>query len=195
MYGKISRTWHIPLPIRKRVRIFTREEKRRWSVALPTPKNYTVSVIAACGGFLRLPSSACLLPPCRIWRRSPTYAGGIPPISSRFSSFLAKNKAYLVSEIGFVSSLNHPIGWFFFLAEREGFEPSCACAQTDFESVRQLGSYRTMLPQSRHILEVVFQLLNASAALSSLLEFWRESQTRWRYYSTKTPENQGVLRK
>ena len=29
---------------------------------------------------------------------------------------------------------NHPIGWFFFLAEREGFEPSCACAQTDFES-------------------------------------------------------------
>ena len=82
-----------------------------------------------------------------------------------------------------------------FLAEREGFEPSCALAQTDFESVRQLGSYRTMLPQSRHILEVVFQLLNASAMMSSLLEFWRESQTRWRYYSTKTPENQGVLRK
>ena len=24
----------------------------------------------------------------------------------------------------------------FFLAQREGFEPSCACAQTDFESVR-----------------------------------------------------------
>ena len=73
--------------------------------------------------------------------------------------------------------------------------PRVLLAQTDFESVRQLGSYRTMLPQSRHILEVVFQLLNASAALSSLLEFWREGQTRWSYYSTKTPENQGVLRK
>ena len=90
---------------------------------------------------------------------------------------------------------NHPIGWFFFLAEREGFEPSCACAQTDFESVRQLGSYRTMLPQSRLILVVVLQLINASAIVSSLLEFWRESLTHWRYYSTKTPENQGVLRK
>ena len=81
------------------------------------------------------------------------------------------------------------------LAEREGFEPSCACAQTDFESVRQLGSYRTMLPQSRLILVVVLQLINASAIVSSLLEFWRESLTHWRYYSTKTPENQGVLRK
>ena len=81
------------------------------------------------------------------------------------------------------------------LAEREGFEPSCALAQTDFESVRQLGSYRTMLPQSRLILVVVLQLINASAIVSSLLEFWRESLTHWRYYSTKTPENQGVLRK
>ena len=81
------------------------------------------------------------------------------------------------------------------LAQREGFEPSCAFAQTDFESVRLLGSYRTILPQSRLILVVVFQLLNASAIMSSLLEFWREGQTRWRYYSTKTPENQGVLRK
>ena len=52
-----------------------------------------------------------------------------------------------------------------------------------------------MVPQSRHILEVVFQLLNASAIMSSLLDRWREGQTRWRYYSTKTPENQGVLRK
>ena len=84
---------------------------------------------------------------------------------------------------------------FLALAERGGFEPPCDFSQTDFESVRLLGSYRTILPQSRHILEVVFQLLNSSAALSSLLEFWRESQTRWRYYSTKTPKNQGVLRK
>ena len=38
----------------------------RWSEALPTPKNYTASVIVVCGGFLRLPSSACLLQPCRI---------------------------------------------------------------------------------------------------------------------------------
>ena len=90
---------------------------------------------------------------------------------------------------------NHPIGWFFFLAEREGFEPSCALAQTDFESVRLLGSYRTILPQSRLILVVVFQLLNASAIMSSLLDRWREGQTHWRYYSTKTPKNQGVLRK
>ena len=81
------------------------------------------------------------------------------------------------------------------VAEREGFEPSVHCCTPDFESVRLLGSYRTILPQSRHILEVVFQLLNASAVMSSLLEFWREGQTRWRYYSTKTPENQGVLRK
>ena len=65
-YGKISRIWRMPLPIRKRVRVFTREERKRWSVALPIPKNYTASVIAVCGGFLRLPSSACLLPPCRI---------------------------------------------------------------------------------------------------------------------------------
>ena len=84
---------------------------------------------------------------------------------------------------------------FCFLAEREGFEPSCACAQTDFESVRLLGSYRTILPQSRLILVVVFQLLNASAIMSSLLDRWREGQTHWRYYSTKTPKNQGVLRK
>ena len=52
-----------------------------------------------------------------------------------------------------------------------------------------------MVPQSRHILEVVFQLLNASAIMSSLLDRWREGQTHWRYYSTKTPKNQGVLRK
>ena len=90
---------------------------------------------------------------------------------------------------------NQPIAWFFFLAEREGFEPSCALAQTDFESVRLLGSYRTILPQSRLILVVVFQLLNASAIMSSLLDRWREGQTHWRYYSTKTPKNQGVLRK
>ena len=81
------------------------------------------------------------------------------------------------------------------LAQAVRFELTCQLWQTDFESVRLLGSYRTILPQSRHILEVVFQLLNSSAALSSLLEFWRESQTRWRYYSTKTPKNQGVLRK
>ena len=67
--------------------------------------------------------------------------------------------------------------------------------QTDFESVRLLGSYRTILPQSRLILVVVFQLLNASAIMSSLLDRWREGQTHWRYYSTKTPKNQGVLRK
>ena len=73
--------------------------------------------------------------------------------------------------------------------------PRVLLAQTDFESVRQLGSYRTMLPQSRLILVVVLQLINASAIVSSLLEFWRESLTHWRYYSTKTPENQGVLRK
>ena len=42
---------------------------------------------------------------------------------------------------------------------------------------------------------VDLQPLKSSATLSSLLEFWREGQTRWRYYSTKTPENQGVLRK
>ena len=65
----------------------------------------------------------------------------------------------------------------------------------DFESVRLLGSYRTILPQSRLILVVVFQLLNASAIMSSLLDRWREGQTHWRYYSTKTPKNQGVLRK
>jgi len=105
MYGKISRIWRIPLPIRNRVRIFTREERKRWSEALPILKNYTVSVIAECGGFLRLPNRACSLPPCRIGRRSPTYAGGIPPISSRFSFSLAKNKAYLVSEIDFVRNL------------------------------------------------------------------------------------------
>ena len=82
-----------------------------------------------------------------------------------------------------------------FLAERVGFEPTWDCSQTDFESVRLLGSYRTILPQSRLILVVVFQLLNASAIMSSLLDRWREGQTHWRYYSTKTPKNQGVLRK
>ena len=82
------------------------------------------------------------------------------------------------------------------MAEKVGFEPTRRVnALRDFESVRQLGSYRTMLPQSRLILVVVLQLINASAIVSSLLEFWRESLTHWRYYSTKTPENQGVLRK
>ena len=84
----------------------------------------------------------------------------------------------------------------FLLAEKVGFEPTRRVnALRDFESVRLLGSYRTILPQSRLILVVVFQLLNASAIMSSLLDRWREGQTHWRYYSTKTPKNQGVLRK
>ena len=84
----------------------------------------------------------------------------------------------------------------YFLAEKVGFEPTRRVnALRDFESVRLLGSYRTILPQSRLILVVVFQLLNASAIMSSLLDRWREGQTHWRYYSTKTPKNQGVLRK
>ena len=49
-YGKITRIWRMLLPIRKRVRIFTKEERKRWSAALPIPKNYTASVIAVCGG-------------------------------------------------------------------------------------------------------------------------------------------------
>ena len=82
------------------------------------------------------------------------------------------------------------------LAEAERFELSGPIkGLPDFESVRLLGSYRTILPQSRLILVVVFQLLNASAIMSSLLDRWREGQTHWRYYSTKTPKNQGVLRK
>ena len=50
----------------KRVRILTREESKRRNAALPIPKNYTASVIAVCGGFPRLPSSASSLPACRI---------------------------------------------------------------------------------------------------------------------------------
>ena len=50
----------------KRVKILTREESKRRNAALPIPKNYTASVIAVCGGFPRLPSSASSLPPCRI---------------------------------------------------------------------------------------------------------------------------------
>ena len=49
-----------------RVRILTREESKRRNAALPIPKNYTASVIAVCGGFPRLPSSASSLPACRI---------------------------------------------------------------------------------------------------------------------------------
>lgn len=48
------------------IRNFTGEERKRWSAALPLSKNYMTSVIAVCGGFLRLPNSACLLPPYRI---------------------------------------------------------------------------------------------------------------------------------
>ena len=44
---------------------------------------------------------------------------------------------------------NHLIGWFFFLAEREGFEPSCACAQTDFEKYKECHNPSLCVPDFR----------------------------------------------
>ena len=84
----------------KRVRILTREESKRRNAALPIPKNYTASVIAVCGGFPRLPSSASSLPPCRIWRKQLPSVGGVHPTSSRFFYALTKKTKPILASDG-----------------------------------------------------------------------------------------------
>ena len=79
------------------------------------------------------------------------------------------------------------------LAERKGFEPLCAFAQTDFESMRQLSTYLPTVPHST-------EKIKATQGLLGRNDLKRNCSGRFEYYqhlsiSLENPENRRDVRR